>query len=538
MIVLTVIKFNGAPVSISPVSFDEIGGSIGRADTNQLVLPDVERTVSRVHAQVVFRSGQYALVDRGSNPVLHNGQAIGNGREALLISGDEIQIGGYLIKISASTAVKNDDPFAEFDGESSGALPLKSIVPKASPPMNKPVEPPRSASLPAAAGQNLTSGIPDDWDPFRPDATGMATNPGSAKAINQPGGRLNEAGNSLFGDEKVANVAMPGDSLDELFGLKSGSVKGDPLAGSSLQASQSLPNTAGGMDPVLALRQVAAPQGITAHDHDSDMQMPWKDLPVKQKVKPAAQPPADLPGVVLSWDAAEKRPASGSRPSSEGVAVAKTYSVPGGSTGPVQQGVDNEGLLQAFLSGLGAPSLRMQPLNADTMFQLGQLLRESTQGTVDLLAARTSLKKEVRAAVTVMVSTSNNALKFSPTVEFALQYLLGPPTAGFMGPLESMRDAFDDLKAHQLGVMAGMRAALSDVLKRFDPAVLEEKLISRGNAFSLMPSGKKARLWEMFQELFSQLAHEAEEDFDELFGKAFVREYERYVTELNAGKKS
>ena len=64
MITLTVASFNGAPLT-QPLTahFDEMGGNIGRADNNQLVLPDPERTISRVHAQVVFRGGRYAIVD-------------------------------------------------------------------------------------------------------------------------------------------------------------------------------------------------------------------------------------------------------------------------------------------------------------------------------------------------------------------------------------------------------------------------------------------------------------------------------------------
>ncbi|RZL06033.1 MAG: FHA domain-containing protein, partial [Rubrivivax sp.] len=46
--------------------------------------PDPERTISRVHAQVAFRNGGFALIDRGSNPVLINGRALGNGAEAPL----------------------------------------------------------------------------------------------------------------------------------------------------------------------------------------------------------------------------------------------------------------------------------------------------------------------------------------------------------------------------------------------------------------------------------------------------------------------
>ena len=49
-------------------TFDELGGTIGRADTNNLVLPDPERAISRTHAQVVFRAGAYALVGAGANP--------------------------------------------------------------------------------------------------------------------------------------------------------------------------------------------------------------------------------------------------------------------------------------------------------------------------------------------------------------------------------------------------------------------------------------------------------------------------------------
>ena len=39
MIVLTVLSYNGEPSEGQSASFDEIGGSIGRADNNQLVLP-------------------------------------------------------------------------------------------------------------------------------------------------------------------------------------------------------------------------------------------------------------------------------------------------------------------------------------------------------------------------------------------------------------------------------------------------------------------------------------------------------------------
>ena len=565
MIVLTVLTFDGAAVNIAPVGFDEIGGTIGRADTNQLVLADIERTISRVHAQVVFRAGRYALIDRGSNAVLHNGQPIGNGREALLVVGDEIRIGGYAIKVSDGAAAKSDDPFASFDG--GGGRNVAATQVRSKPEMHAAVassapKPVQASALPPATNRALP-GIPHDWDPFQRDPP----EPGHDRSLD---GRGNATASKP--DDARTNPSIPGSllaqqsnaqSLDALFGLANGAPSGDPLAGSSLLAEQVQPNTSGNADPMRALLMQPAVAGVkTSSDHHSDLQAPWPDSPPAMK----AASPAALPGAVLSWDQPPSpvAPARVAIPPVLASSANTVVSAPelGSLNRPTQAAqqsppaplpeisrslsrekqhasapsADVQDLLEAFMKGLGAPNLRLGPLNADAMFQLGQLLRESTKGTVELLAARTALKKEVRAEVTVMASYSNNVLKFSPTVEFALQHLLGPPTAGFMQPVESMRDAYDDLKIHQLGVMAGMRAALSEVLKRFDPAVLEEKLANRATWSDLIPSNKKARLWELFQELFGQLSHEAQEDFDELLGKSFAREYERYVAQLNTAK--
>ncbi|MDE2147432.1 MAG: type VI secretion system-associated FHA domain protein TagH, partial [Burkholderiales bacterium] len=189
-------------------------------------------------------------------------------------------------------------------------------------------------------------------------------------------------------------------------------------------------------------------------------------------------------------------------------------------------------LLAALLEGLGTPGLRLDRLTPQTMTLLGQLLRESLRGAVELLVARAALKREMRAEMTMIAARENNPLKFSPSVEVALQHLLGPPAPGFMPAAPAVRDAFDDLRAHQLGVMAGMRAALDGVLQRFDPAQLEGKLTHRSAIASLIPATRKARLWELFQELFSQLQAEAQDDFDELFGKAFRRAYEDQLDRL------
>ena len=114
MIVLAVMTYNGAATQPVEASFDELGGTIGRADGNLMVLPDPERTISRVHAKVVFRNGTYAVEDRGSNPILVNGNVVGHGKEWPLAPGDVLQIGGYELGVRASgSPAVSDDPFAD-----------------------------------------------------------------------------------------------------------------------------------------------------------------------------------------------------------------------------------------------------------------------------------------------------------------------------------------------------------------------------------------------------------------------------------------
>lgn len=564
MILLRVLSYNGAPVDGLSAQFDEIGGTIGRADSNQLVLPDPERTISRVHARVVFRAGGYSVVDNGSNPISVNGEALGAGREHPLRPGDELQIGGYVLQAADAAAPRSADPFADLFGDAPMGLAAPATAPAPARPVTAaparagtaqpstamrpapspaawappPLPPPPRAPAPPAAPATGKAQIPEDWDPFAPD-------PAEAPAAAAAPARDAFAGLPAGGD----------DSIDDLFGLSATPVSGDPLGGSPAQALGAAPNTGQHDDAMQSLARTATLMPPSRADHASELNTPMS-LPAVHAV-PA---PAPLPqGAVFSWndpprdgrvvtlpgvrraDAAASGPApvppQPSPPPAPLAAPAPPRPTAASPAMPAHEAAaDTAGqaeLLAALLDGLGAPGLRMEALTPETMQLLGQLLRESTRGAVELLVARAALKREMRAEMTMIVSRENNPLKFSPSVEVALQHLLGPPAPGFMTPAAAVRDAFDDLRAHQLGVMAGMRAALEGVLQRFDPKQLEGKLTKRSAIDSLIPATRKARLWESFTELFAQLQTEAQDDFDELFGKAFLKAYEDQLDRLH-----
>lgn len=197
-----------------------------------------------------------------------------------------------------------------------------------------------------------------------------------------------------------------------------------------------------------------------------------------------------------------------------------------------------QALLQAFREGLATPDVQVDSLTPELMRVVGALLREAAAGTVDLLIARAEVKRGIQAEATMIVARDNNPLKFSPTAEVALNYLLQPPARGFMPAEPAMRDAYADLRAHQLAVVAGMRAALEGVLQRFEPAQLESRLTQRSALKSLLPGSRKAQLWEVFTQFYSQIRSEASDDFQKLFGAAFLQAYEEQIDRIEQGGRS
>jgi FHA domain-containing protein len=192
-----------------------------------------------------------------------------------------------------------------------------------------------------------------------------------------------------------------------------------------------------------------------------------------------------------------------------------------------------DAFVRALYEGLGMPQPAAPAPEQARL--VGALLRSAVAGTLELLAARHIAKRELGASPTLLQTRQNNPLKFSPDADAALGHLLGPAQRGFIPPLAAVNDAFDDLRAHEMAVLAGMRAALDAVLARFEPAALEQRLAPKG-MFEL-PGARKARLWEGYAEQYAQLLREIEGDFDSLFGRAFLQAYQAQLAQFAPAKK-
>jgi type VI secretion system FHA domain protein len=194
---------------------------------------------------------------------------------------------------------------------------------------------------------------------------------------------------------------------------------------------------------------------------------------------------------------------------------------------------DNEALKQAFLRGAGIAPDAIGALTPELMEMLGKLMTGTLQGTIDLLALRSLVKQEVKADVTMVVLRNNNPLKFFPDSQTVLTQMLRKKMPGFMEPLESIDDAYTDLRGHQQGVVAGTRASMDKVIRRLRPERIDSAL--KASPLDLLPLRRKAALWDLYCQQHLSVAGESQDQFKTLFGADFLEAYEKEV-DRNAGR--
>ncbi|MDQ0082497.1 FHA domain-containing protein [Variovorax boronicumulans] len=561
MIHIAVITRQGAPAGQAiAADFGPNGGTIGRADTNTLVLDDPDRTVSRVHAQVLCRDGQYFVIDRGSNPMQCNGVSLGSGKEAALTDGARLVVGSFELTVrvtaaappslaipntvlggaamAAPAAPSSDDPFADL---LAGLAP--PAAPAAAPAPTPATALPDSLLFPDPMESGSRNVQAAQIDPF---ANLLGPTPSSTPAAGL--GALDD-----FSDLGAPPAHGKAAGIDELFGgmgNSGGGIGGDPLALSPLADPLLQPNTASEADPLAALQHAAPRTPTPRSDHlpiDQFGFTPPKAIEPPPPPPPSAPPPVAAPVPVqplAQFDDITGQPIRISGPENSGrpaeslpppidIAPAPPARRTAATPPPERIATDDE-LLAAFLRGLASTHQPPEMLTPGLMERIGSMLRSATEGTLQLLLTRQEFKREVRAEVTMIAAQANNPLKFSPTVEVALAHLLGPGVRGFMPPEAAMRDAFNDLRAHQFGVMVGMRAALAHVIGRFEPAELEKKISAKSALDALFSANRKAKLWDQFVSLYGGIASEAEDDFHSLFGKAFLEAYEEQMARLKS----
>ena len=221
-----------------------------------------------------------------------------------------------------------------------------------------------------------------------------------------------------------------------------------------------------------------------------------------------------------------------------------TYMGPAAKPAPASKSAPSSPLgsmnqaLRAFLEGAGMPHQELSAAQSEELLRdCGTLLRAAVEGLMMLLVARGEMRKEFEAEERTMVAArDNNPLKLMADPHEAMQFLLDPTdrTDGFLDPIGAIGDACEDLRAHELALMAGMRAAILGAIRRLDPQVLEKSFAKAPGGFSF--GGRNSRLWEHFVAQQQKLSQESQEDFNKVFGQEFMAAYQLQLRRLKTGR--
>ena len=479
---LSVISFAGADVKGSKkLTLNGESASIGRKDDNALVLPDPHRYVSGHHALIEYRSPDYFIKDTSANGVLINDSKtpLGNGNSTKLKDGDRLTMGDYIIEVTLE---------GDFFGANS--QPMPPFPDNQINVMNDPFADLESDSVQKMIDKNDL--IPSNWrdskekskDPFE-----FQESPISKETLYE---KIDSA-------QRDYNHIPP---YKEAF--------------SDFQKETK----------VLADKEPAPsiPADIFSED--------WYQINnINKKDETEPSKTADIkPQFQKETLSAKQEPF---HVESEQVKI---------ESPPPEKESDisafEEELIQNFLRGAQLEHSKFrESINPETFFIIGTILRAAIQGTMDVLIGRAKIKNEMHLDVTIIRSKQNNPIKFSVSADEALSKLLLNQDAGYMLPKEAVEEAFDDIRAHQYSVIAGMQTALLTVLKRFDPQKLEERLQRLSPISASIPIHKQAKLWNLFEQLYEEIQQEAEDNFYHLFGQAFAVTYEQQMQKLKFSKK-
>lgn len=478
-VTLTVRQVAGAsPTQPMTVTFDEQGGSIGRKDENDWVLPDPERFISGRHALIDFSDDSFHITDLSSNGVFINrsAQPLGKHNRVALQDGDSITIGDYEIGVAIEKPISQilqtsgfeslDDPFARMVDAQAG----QDLEAAFSTPLQEQPEAKSDIDEGYSLEEPETPDLGLDESPLEQGAASLSSQPDHTPDLN-----------AFF--NQPTPIPEDWDQED---------------AGGKLEEQA----------PIQVVAPTPGPSPIPEIQPIKDDEPP-PSIGRESIPRPGPQPSTPTPPPV-------QRETPATAPSS-----------------------DEAGLRRILAESMGIAVEQIADLPMAALLQnLGQILRTSVDGTMSMLRARAQMKGEFRMTQTMIQPVENNPLKFSINIDEALRHIINPkPNSGYLPPLIAFEEAHEDIEAHMLAVMVGMQAALHAVLQRFKPEILEQRLGQQA-LLEKLPLYRQAKTWELFTELYTEIANEAEDDFHQLFGRTFSHAYEEQIRRLESLKRS
>lgn len=235
-------------------------------------------------------------------------------------------------------------------------------------------------------------------------------------------------------------------------------------------------------------------------------------------------PPPDSkepwPPIEIVRDANNAGPAQDSTPT-----IQATRSAQEPPESHVAAASDSE-MLSALIKGLGVPPDTMEDLSLEEIEAIGARFRDMVDGLMFLLRTRSQERQKVRVAQTLIAKSGVNPLKFIPNTDEAIVALIQGRSTSYLSGDKAVPGAFRDLADHQVRTWSALQTALRSMIDKFDPEEVERDMADTGLLEQLVAGGRSAKMWQLYQERYRDIAAAAEERFLGEVGSDFRDAYE------------
>ena len=569
---LTVINYQDRATEHSTKTIDHDPLTIGRATDNDWVLPDPEMVLSRRHCIIERRDDTYLLTDTSVNGVFinHSEERVGKNNSAVLNDGDTLALGQYVIQVSITPELGSTDlyPALETDLSSTASNDV----------LTDPIKPPSATadddliddafatsasddiegsidsvaedsgrSIPAIptdeeAESQQPSAEPDHiTDQFNINIASDSHNNDNVDSQPPP---FTPAGTMIataLPENAVESQAVPAatEHLPSAASTAAETTDSEQLSAAEKQEhterirlAEQPENQLQEPIPKADITPVTTPENVTSTIADSDKVAPAPEQPAATQIEQAA-PQSEIEQAAPRNEIEQATPESEieqAAPQNE----AATHAEPNTPPSATQQDNDfsDSDALQALLRGAELDNLALAPEQMpELMYNVGVLLKQTATGLREVLIARSSIRNEMRVADRTLVGMTMNPLKALPNVEQILHALLDQQNNGWMPAADAIGEGFDDIKAHEQAMVAGIQAMLETLLAELDPQQIEGQL-GDSSKLDVLSGGRKGKCWEAFKQRHQKLAQDIETDTKGVFGQALAQAYEKQQREF------
>jgi len=557
---VTILEFpQGSSLTESSMTFDEQGGTLGRAQDNTWVLDDPDRFLSGCHSQITFENGHYFLLDTSTNGTFVNNSSepLGKGNRVQLNDGDNFELSEYKFQVriiggasaippaSVPNNLDVDDPFGPAT-----VNPLPYTPPVSTPPNPFDQQDPFGSSAPASA-MPITGDIAET-DP-------LAALDRSSNSFEQVQPQSDPFASNSYSDSSGAiNQAVSWPSAGQQGGIIPQDWDDEDLMASEPDAPPAVaPQQPVQQQPVQ--QQQVAPQIETPVNFEqAKIPESWEDEPQAHVLPSTPASPQVKPATVSpERDLRAQTPTPRKKPQTDRSKQSISVSESEARRKALEQANrklkaeilnlkkqqaalkrrSSSGVDTAVVEGIG---FKVQDLSDDKISEInelsGEFIRYSIEGLMQTLSSRNNVKNTFRMNMTTIQPVENNPLKFSANVDDAIENMFIKRGNSYKKPIETIQESFESIADHQVAILAGIRSAFKGIVARFEPKTLESRF-EKQNKRGLIPRNEKAKNWEAFNAYYEELFSDIDGSFQYLFGEEFSQAYEEQLQKLSFARK-